>query len=183
MNRLKTGQILRVPDEQQIGSVGRAEATHEVKAHTADWNAYRQKLAAAVDEMPTPKEAAPKQEAKGKITAAVEDKAAPAPAPSKDVLKVTKGEARANGKEVQSLQSKVQSLQEETTAREKSLKEANNRIAALEKSVKEMQQLIELKNKNLADLQKQAAAKPEPECNRPNLLKSHPRQQSLLLRR
>jgi len=78
------------------------------------------------------------------------------------VLKVTKGEAAANGKNMQALQSKVQSLQEETTAREKSLKEANDRIAALEKNIKEMQQLIELKNKNLADLQKQAAAKPEP---------------------
>ncbi|MDP2784820.1 MAG: FimV/HubP family polar landmark protein [Sulfurimicrobium sp.] len=162
MNRLKTGQILRVPEEPQLASVGRSEAAHEVKAHTADWNAYRQKLAAAVSEAPTPQEAAPRQEAKGKITTAVEDKAAP-PAATKDVLKVTKGEAPANGKSMQALQSKVQTLQEETTAREKSLKEANDRIAALEKNIKEMQQLIELKNKNLADLQKQAVAKPEPE--------------------
>ncbi|MEN6587246.1 MAG: FimV/HubP family polar landmark protein [Sulfuricella sp.] len=161
MNRLKAGQILRVPEEQQLASVNRSEASREVKAHTADWNAYRQKLAGAVTEAPAPKEEAPKQEAKGKITTAVEDKAA-LPAPSKDVLKVTKGEAPANAKDMQSLQSKVQSLQEETTAREKSLKEANDRIAALEKNIKEMQQLIELKNKNLADLQKQATAKPEP---------------------
>ncbi len=161
MHRLKTGQILRVPEEQEIASLGRAEASHELKAHTADWNAYRQKLAAAVDEAPAPKDEAPKQTAKGKITTAVEDKAAPPPAPSKDVLKVTKGEA-ASGKEVQSLQSKIQSLQEETTAREKSLKEANERIASLEKNIKEMQQLIELKNKNLADLQKQAEVKPAP---------------------
>ncbi|BCB26418.1 motility protein FimV [Sulfurimicrobium lacus] len=161
MNRLKAGQILRVPEEQQLASVNRSEASHEVKAHTSDWNAYRQKLAAAVTEAPAPKVEAPRQEAKGKITTAVEDKAA-LPAPSKDVLKVTKGEAPANAKDMQSLQSKVQSLQEETTAREKSLKEANDRIAALEKNIKEMQQLIELKNKNLADLQKQATAKPEP---------------------
>jgi len=161
MNRLKSGQILRVPEEQQLASLGRAEAVHEVKTHTADWNAYRQKLAATVAGAPTPKEEAPKQVAKGKITSAVEDKAAPAPAPSKDVLKVTKGEAPASGKEMQALQSKLQSLQEETTAKGKSIKEANERIAALEKNIKDMQQLIELKNKNLAELQKQAAAKPE----------------------
>lgn len=161
MHRLKAGQILRIPDEQEIASVGRADANRELKAHTADWKAYRQKLAAAVDEAPEPKDEASKQMAKGKITTAVEDKAAPPPAPSKDVLKVTKGEA-ASGKEVQSLQSKVQSLQEETTAREKSLKEANERIGSLEKNIKEMQQLIELKNKNLADLQKQSEVKPEP---------------------
>lgn len=162
MNRLKSGQILRVPEEQQLATLGRAEAAHEVRTHTADWNAYRQKLAGAVAEAPVPKEEAPKQIAKGKITAAVEDKAAPAPAPSKDVLKVTKGEAAASGKELQALQNKLQSLQEETTAKGKSLKEANERIASLEKSIKDMQQLIELKNKNLAELQKQAAAKPEP---------------------
>jgi pilus assembly protein FimV len=161
MHRLKAGQILRVPEEQQVASVGRAEARHELKAHTADWNAYRQKLAAAVDEAPAPKDEVPKQIAKGKITTAVEDKAAPPPAASKDVLKVTKGEA-AGGKEIQSLQSKVQSLQEETTAREKSLKEANERISSLEKNIKEMQQLLELKNKSLADLQKQAEVKPAP---------------------
>ncbi len=161
MHRLKTGQILRVPDEQEIASVGRAEAGRELRAHTADWKAYRQKLAAAVDEAPAPKGDAPKQMAEGKITSAVEDKAAPPPVTSKDVLKVTKGEA-ASGKEMQSLQSKVQSLQEETIAREKSLKEANDRIASLEKNIKEMQQLIELKNKNLSDLQKQAEVKPEP---------------------
>lgn len=162
MNRLKSGQILRVPDEQQLAAIGHAEAAHEVKTHTADWNAYRQKLAATVAETPAPKEEAPKQLAHGKITSAVEDKAAPAPTPSKDVLKVTKGEAPASGKELQALQGKLQSLQEETTAKGKSLKEANDRIASLEKSIKDMQQLIELKNKNLADLQKQAAAKPEP---------------------
>ncbi|MBZ0105186.1 MAG: hypothetical protein K8H84_06105 [Sulfuricella denitrificans] len=161
MHRLKTGQILRVPEEKEIASVGRAEASHELKAHTADWKAYRQKLAAAVEEAPAPADEAPKQAVKGKITTAVEDKAAPSPAPSKDVLKVTKGEA-VDGKELQTLKSKVQSLQEETTAREKSLKEANDRIALLEKNIKEMQQLVELKNKNLAELQKQAEVKAQP---------------------
>ncbi len=152
MHRLKTGQILRVPEERQIAALGRAEASRELRAHTADWNAYRQKLAAAIGEAPAPKEEASKQEVKGKITAAVEDKATPPAAASKDVLKVTKGEA-AGSKEVQSLQGKVQSLQEENIAREKSLREANERIALLEKNIKEMQQLIELKNKNLADMQ------------------------------
>lgn len=162
MHRLKTGQILRIPDEKELASVGRTDASRELKAHTADWKAYRQKLAAAVAEAPAPTDEAPKQVAKGKITTAVEDKAAPPPAPSKDVLKVTKGEV-ASGKEIQTLQSKVQSLQEETTAREKSLKEANDRIALLEKNIKEMQQLVELKNKNLAELQKQAEVKKQPE--------------------
>ena len=160
MNRLKAGQILRIPDEHQIASVDRAEASREVKTHTTDWQAYRQKLAGAVAEAPAPTEEAAKQEAKGKISAAVQDQAAPPAEPSKDVLKVSKGEG-AGGKDAKALQGRIQSLQEEAVAREKTLKDANERIAALEKNVKEMQQLVELKNKSLADLQKQAAAKPE----------------------
>lgn len=160
MNRLKTGQILRIPEEQQIAAIGHDDAAHEVKTHTADWNAYRQKLAAAVAEAPKPAEEAPKQVAKGKITAAVEEKGAPPAPTSKDVLKVTKGEAPANAKEATALQNRIQTLEEEKTAKAKELNEAGARIAQLEKSVKDMQQLIELKNKNLAEMQKQAETKP-----------------------
>ncbi|MDP2830035.1 MAG: FimV/HubP family polar landmark protein [Sulfuricellaceae bacterium] len=162
MNRLSTGKILRIPKEGEIAAVSQADATREIKAQTTDWNAYRNKLATTVAEAPKPKEESAKQAASGKITTAVQDKAAPAPEPSKDVLKVTKGEAPAPGKDVQALQGRLQSMQEDATAREKTIKEANDRISTLEKSVKEMQQLVELKNKNLADLQKQAAAKVEP---------------------
>lgn len=156
MNRLKTGQILRVPESSEIGTVGKAEAAHEIKAHAADWNAYRQKLAAAVTESAPAREEAAKQSASGKITTAVEDKAAPPKEPSRDVLKLSKGET--GGKEAQALQERIRALQEEATAREKSVKETNERIAALEKNIKDMQQLLAIKDKSLADLQKQAAS-------------------------
>ncbi len=167
MNRLKTGQILRVPEPAKASAVSTAEAAKEVKVQAADWNAYRQKLAAAVAAAPAEKEEAAPRAAAGKITGAVEEKApAPKEAP-KAVLKLSKGEApakpgAAGAKEAQALQQQVQSMQEEATAREKTIQEANQRITDLEKTIKDMQHLLELKNQSLAELQKQAAAKAAP---------------------
>ena len=166
MNRLRIGQILRVPDNAKVAAIDSKEAAREVKIHATNWNEYRQKLAAAVAEAPASKGAVAQQAVTGKIKPKVEEPVAKE-TPSKDVLKLSKGESQAAGKggsakaagEAKALQERVNSLEEEATAREKGVKEANERIAALEKNIKEMQRLLELKNQSLADLQKQAATK------------------------
>jgi pilus assembly protein FimV len=168
MNRLKAGQILRVPEVGQAEEVKTNEAAKQVKAHSADWHAYRQKLAAAVAEAKPAQEDAARQAVSGKITTAVEDKAAAAKESATDVLKLSKSEglggakpavaAVGGGKDVQAMKGQIQAMQEEATAKEKAIKEANQRISDLEKNIKEMQKLLELKNQNLADLQQQAAA-------------------------
>lgn len=157
MNRMKTGQILRVPEVEKLAEITSKDAAREVKVQAADWHAYRQKLAAAVAEAAPEKAEPPPQAAVGKITPKVEDKAAK-PAPSADVLKLSKGDT----KEAKGMQDKIRALEEEATARGKTIKEANERIAQLEKSIKEMQRLVELKNQNLAELQKQAAKPQQP---------------------
>ncbi|MDP1682250.1 MAG: FimV/HubP family polar landmark protein, partial [Burkholderiales bacterium] len=171
MNRLKSGQILRAPEKAQLDNTGQSAAAKEIKAHAADWNAYRQKLAGAVAEQQPAKEEA-KPEAAGKITAKAEDKVAKAQEPAKDVLKLSKGETPDKGKgagvagkgvgaaETRALQEKLTAAQDDAVAKEKALKEASSRVADLEKNVKEMQTLLELKNKQMAELEKQAKAKP-----------------------
>ncbi|MHB1619844.1 MAG: FimV/HubP family polar landmark protein [Sulfuricella sp.] len=168
MNRLKVGQILRVPEAGQAEEVKTNEAAKQVKAHSADWHAYRQRLAAAVAEAKPAQEGAARQAVSGKITTAVEDKAAAAKASATDVLKLSKSgglggaktaaAAVGGGKDMQAMKGQIQAMQEEATAKEKAIKEANQRISDLEKNIKEMQKLLELKNQNLADMQKQAAA-------------------------
>ena len=163
MNRLKTGQILRVPEADKLAATSKAEAANEVKVHTSDWNAYRQKLAAVVASSEPEKEKVPTQTVTGKIGKA-EDKAAAKPEPSKDVLKLSKGEAPAGkgaagaGKDAKGLQDRIHALEEESTAKEKTIKESGSRIAELEKNIKEMQKLLDIKSQSLTDLQKQAAA-------------------------
>lgn len=168
MNRIKAGKTLNVPDSAAIdaSSTSKAAAAKEIKAHAADWNAYRQKLAATVAEQQPVKEET-KPDASGKITAKAEDKGAKPEEPSKDVLKLSKGEVagkgeagKGNGAEAKALKEKLTAAQDEAVAKDKALKEANSRIAELDKNVKDMQALLELKNKQLAELEKQAQAKP-----------------------
>lgn len=156
MNRLKTGQILRVPEAGEVSALEKGEAAKEVRAHAADWNAYRQKLAGAVETGKPVHEDEARQAAGGKITAAVEDKAA-TKEPAKDVLKLSKSES-VGGKTVKG------GTQDEFIARDKAIQEANQRIAELEKNIRDMQKLLEIRSQGMADLQKgkQSAAAPQP---------------------
>lgn len=168
MHRLKAGKILNVPDRETVAGVQPGEARRVVVAQSADFNAYRRKLASAASAAPASKEPAGQQIAGGKITPRVEDKA-PMPSETKDQLKVSKAEAAKEAREAEAkakadkaVQSKIASLEEEVIAKDKALKEATSRLSQVEKNIQELQKLIELKNKSLAELQKQAAAKAEP---------------------
>ncbi|OAM53351.1 hypothetical protein A7981_05195 [Methylovorus sp. MM2] len=174
MNRLKVGQIIKVPSAEQLGAVPKAEAAKQVRVHSADWNAYRNKLAGAVAEAPAAREdAGNKAASSGKITTAAEDKAAPAPAGPRDVVKLSKNDSAAT----KNLQDKLNNLQEEAIAREKSVKEANERTAALEKQVADMQKLLAIKNQAMAELQKNAATPPAPEVKAPPVAPVEPPKQ------
>jgi pilus assembly protein FimV len=161
MNRLRAGVILRVPDPQTAAATPENEATREVRAQAADWNRYRQRLAAAVQEAP-PGAAQPGQAAAGKIAPRVEDKAVPAQ-PPREVVKLSKGDVPV-GAAPKDAKAAAAAREEDATAREKALREANDRIAQLEKMIKDAQSLLAVQSKQLAELQKQvqAAAKPAP---------------------
>lgn len=171
INRLKAGKTLAVPSAERVAAIPQAEAVRELKLQADDWRAYRQRLAAAVQAAPEA-QAAPGDAAAGKITPKVEDKAKPAPEAQKDVLKLSKAApaaAPANGKaaeEARALREKLAAQEEDATAREKALQEANQRIAMLEKQVTDMQKLVAMKEQALAEAAKPApppAAEPAPE--------------------
>ncbi len=155
MNRLKAGKILAVPEKTSIEAITTGEAKKIVAAQSSDWNAYRSKLAAVAAQTPV-KEDLAKQEASGKITAKVEEKST-ASAEAKDQLKVSKTDMT-SAKPAANLKR----TEEDLIAKEKALKEANERLQTLEKSVTDLQKLVELKNLSLAELQNQAVAKATP---------------------
>ncbi|MBI5437208.1 MAG: hypothetical protein HY937_08910 [Nitrosomonadales bacterium] len=146
MNRLKTGKILHMPANQDLDKLAQAEAVKEIRVQVADWHAYRQKLAAASGSVA---EHAPQQEATGKISTTVADKAPAAKESAKEVVRLSKGEAPGDkavtAGDAKALQDKVHALEEDAIAKGKALKESNERVAMLEKNIKEMQHLIELK--------------------------------------
>lgn len=161
VNRMRAGAILTIPEKETVAAIPEAEAKKEFRAQSADWNAYRKKLAAAAAQGPA-KDETGSQAAGGKITAKVEERASPAEA-QKDQVKVTRSDAGAKG--TGAGKGKTVS-DEEVIAKDKALKEAQERLAMLEKNVSELQKLVEMKNQRLAELQKQAAA-PKPEEVKP----------------
>ncbi len=154
MNRLKAGAILGLPDQETVASIPEGEAKRVFLAQASDWNSYRQKLAAATAAAPVP-DGAGSQTSSGQITARVEEKLAPAEQ-AKDQVKVARTDVAAPGGAGGRGSAEAEA---DRIARDKALKEAQDRLAMLEKNVAELQKLVELKNLQLAELQQQAASK------------------------
>jgi len=182
MNRLKTGPILRIPDQIEIAAISPDAADKEVKMQTANWEAYRQKLAADSASIPSVSEE-PSQTATGKITTTIESSTEVAKEPSKELLKISKGEGlgESSSEDAIGAQDKIRSMEEsaiankkalneantriallenamadDVIAMEKALNETNERIALLEKNITELKHLLELHNPTMASAQKQA---------------------------
>jgi pilus assembly protein FimV len=151
MNRLKAGQTLALPSPAELLATQAAAATAEVKLHASNWQAYRAALANKVLTQVARPDAVQAQSASGKIANAKDD-ADKVKTTNNDVVKLSAG-----GKEAaKSADAKLMALQEDATAREKSLQESEARAQALQKQIQDMQQLLRLKNQSMADLQKHA---------------------------
>jgi pilus assembly protein FimV len=166
MNLVRSGKILRVPEKEEVAAIPQEEAVKEYRAQVADWNAYRQKLADAAGAAPEGRPAT-----SGRITAQVDDKTG---AETKDVVRLSKGEppgpaAESKDGKQAAAKERIRTLEEEIIAREKALKEANERVAQLEKTITDMQRLLEIKSAGMAAAQQKAevAAKPEPPPAKP----------------
>lgn len=127
MNRIKVGKILVLPDSDSINGITQKAAVKEIRAQVADWNVYRQQLASARADMGS---TSGRQESSGKISTAVSESAAATKSPAKEVLKLSKGEApgdKAVGAGKATAQEKANAKEEESIAKSKALKEAQDR--------------------------------------------------------
>lgn len=168
MNRLKVGQIIRAPSQDQLVSIPSQSASKQVRIHSANWNAYKNKLAGIVADSQPLENDVTMQSSQGKVTMA-EDRAAPLEAGPKDVVKLSAGE-KVSG-DAKLLQDKISALQEETIAKDNALKEAESRAADLERQISDMNKLLALKSDAMAKMQEDASsatsaveAKPEAEA-------------------
>ncbi len=158
VNRLKAGAILNMPEKSAVEAVSSAEAKKVYVAQASDWNAYRQKLAASTAKVHAKDEANAAQSSAGKITAKVEEKTAPAEQ-GKDQLKVARTDSAAKG----AAASKAAETADQV-AKDKALKDAQDRLLSLEKNVNELQKLLDLKSQKLAELQQAPTKKDEPKA-------------------
>ena len=155
MNRIRAGKILQLPSDQEVTSVSLPEAIKEIHAQASDWNAYRQKLASAASMSSQPQDA--QQVATGKISSSIADMAPVAKGSAKEVLKLSKGEAPGDqvgpGGKPMSEQDKKNAAMEDAIAKNKAMKEEQERAALLEKNMKDMQRLAKLQTEAAASAQ------------------------------
>ena len=144
IHQLKAGVALSVPDEAAMAAVDARAAAQQIRVQSADFSAYRARLAGAPRAVPGEK---PGREAAGTVTARVEDKI---DSSAKDQLKLSRSAPAAAATGASALKPAEQGV-----ARDAALREQQGRVTELEKNVSDLQRLLELKNRQLADLQKQ----------------------------
>ncbi|MGE5338201.1 MAG: FimV/HubP family polar landmark protein [Gemmatimonadota bacterium] len=156
MNNLLAGSTLRIPAESETLAIGATDARREVAAQSADFAQYRSRLAQAATATGPSTAAAAGQ---GRVTTKVEDKGA-APRTG-DQLKIAKTDTGGAG------QATATKAGDEAVARERQVKELQQRIAELEQTNQKLQQALELQSKAGAQAQKAAEEKAPPAAPAP----------------
>lgn len=126
VNRVKSGAILQIPDDETVARVTAAQAVQIIEAQSADFNAFRRNLANAV---PTTATANAARQASGKLQAKVEDRASASTVPDK--LTLSKGAV--------SGQSATSAEQQIAAARQ--VNESASRVAELSKNISDLNKI------------------------------------------
>ncbi|MDE2094121.1 MAG: hypothetical protein KGI87_09750 [Burkholderiales bacterium] len=126
MNLLKSGVVLAVPSADSAKAVPQSEARQVIQAQSADFGAYRQRLAGMV---PAAKVGGSARQASGKVQASVADRQQGAN-PTPDRLTLSKGGASAKA-----------AAAEEQISKERAKKADEARVAELSKNVDELKKL------------------------------------------
>ena len=147
MNRLKTGQILKVPSAEEVAAIAQKDAQREIHTQVADWKSYREQLAGGAASLAAPAKSDTANTASGSITSAAVTPPAPPTTASSDSLKLSKADA--NGKAGTAKggganQERLNAMQEELIAKDKALRESQSRVSDLEKQIHDMQRLLDL---------------------------------------
>ncbi|MFN7668801.1 MAG: FimV family protein, partial [Burkholderiales bacterium] len=164
MNRLKAGSILRVPEATEATAVAAPVARKEVVVQAKDFANYRSNLAGAVAKSVSAvaTTAPATQAAQGQVTPKVEDKAAPK-AEAKDQVKLARPQTATQPGTIAGGGAAAQA--DSAIAKEKALKEANQRVAELQRNISEMQKTLAQQNEAMAKAQEAAknkASSPSP---------------------
>ncbi len=137
INRIKVGQVLRLPSEQQVREQSHAQAVAQVQSQNAEWKAKR----------------APQVAQQGRqldATHKAEAGSAPANAPARDNLRLLSGQPGKDHGKVEAEQLAV--AQEGLDSARREGEELRSRIADLESQTQKLNRLIELKDSQIAGL-------------------------------
>mgnify|MGYP001384177094 FL=1 len=154
INNLKVGQILRVPDRQDVLSYSQREAYNAYSRQVQEWRADRQPVQAEAPA--TPIEKVTRVPATGEVAAET--------APGTDELKIATARAEGTGeagpsegddpaKALEEVRQDLLIAQEAKAGAVQESQELKSRVTDLESQLNDLQRLLELKNDQLAQLQ------------------------------
>ncbi|WP_166361852.1 FimV family protein [Pseudomonas akapageensis] len=147
INRLKTGQVLRMPDGQQISSTPQPQAIAEVAQQNAAWRQGR-RLGPRAQQLDATRRSG-KQGAPAQVE--IKDKLSLVSASGKSAGKGAGGDSKAVSNKLAVAQESL-----DTTRRDNA--ELKSRMTDLQSQLDKLQRLIQLKNDQLAKLEAQNAA-------------------------
>ena len=150
INRLKTGQVLRLPDAQQNAALAQGPAIAEVARQNAAWREGR-RLGPRAQQVDATRRAG--------------NSSAPAPVAPSDTLSLVSGASNANGGaagDAQAVTDQLAVTQEALDSTRRDNDELKSRNADLQSQLDKLQKLIQLKNDQLAKMQAAGADVPVP---------------------
>lgn len=147
MNRLRAGNVIRIPVENELRTISTSEATNEIRIQMADWRAYRTNLAARASETQGIIDDADRKES-GRVGYSADRVNIQDGAQSSHVVKISKGDGSERGA--------LEGLQERLLATEKALEEQKRRADDLEKIIANLKLLTQTRGEggsalNIAD--------------------------------
>jgi pilus assembly protein FimV len=147
INQLKVGQVLRLPDQQQIQSIPQGEANREVAEQYAAWREGR-RLGPRARQLDATRrgaaDAAPERIAQG------------------DNLRLVSPGTQPGGNSAKAISDKLAVAQESLDTSRRDNEELKSRVSDLQSQMDKLQKLIQLKNDQLARLEAQGAATEAP---------------------
>ncbi len=149
MNLLRAGAQLSIPSDAEAAGVSTPDARREVVAQSADFAAYRSRLAQAAGGAAPVAKAPAAAAGGGQVTTKVEDRSATAK-PGGDQLKIAKADDKATAAAAAATKA------DEAAAKQRALKEEQERAAQLKKTNDAIQKALEVQSKAGAQAQKQA---------------------------
>ncbi|WEK29562.1 MAG: LysM peptidoglycan-binding domain-containing protein [Candidatus Pseudomonas phytovorans] len=145
INQLKVGQVLRLPDQQQIQTIAQGEANSEVAEQYAAWREGR-RLGPRARQLDATRRGAAE--------------AAPARIAQGDNLRLVSPGNQAGAGQAKALNDKLAVAEESLDTSRRDNDELKSRMTDLQSQLDKLQRLIELKNDQLARLEGQGAAAP-----------------------
>jgi pilus assembly protein FimV len=178
INGLEVGQKIVLPTKDDFINLSHAKAMAEIKIQTAQWNKFSVKTAEAVAD--SPKVSAPKSEAPpAPVTVIQNQSVTPVPAPR---IKLTGDTLTSDKNSKEVVQREINQINDDKTALEKNIKDAEQKIILLEKELVDAKKILALSNQTLFELQEKSKQVNQTKdlTNKPPIIESKPDLNSLI---